>query len=288
MIDNTFLQQGIAHSPHQPATCLFRAVELGHLVAERLLPLKGRMLDLGCGDGWILSMLRDRLCASWITTGIDPDAREVELAALADCYSDLRVTAGDRLPFEGASFDIVFSNSVLEHIPRVEPVLAEVSRVMAPKAAFIFTVPCMQFTGMLRFPSLLGRFVSSCTDRDSYIAYMNKRLAHGYYWDLQRWTAELAAVGLMVERHYYYLSDKETQRWETLSHLTAGMAGKLCSSNRHPIELQRQLGIRKGKSSLPIDLIGRILGSLGRMGLRKDIPISSDTGACLAVVARKV
>ncbi|MFT3829753.1 MAG: class I SAM-dependent methyltransferase [Opitutaceae bacterium] len=288
MIDHAFLKQGIAHSPHQPATCLFRAVELGHLTSERLLPTHGRMLDLGCGDGWILSMLKERLDASWKTTGIDPDDREVELAAHAGCYSDLKVTTGDRLPFEAACFDIVFSNSVLEHIPKVEPVLAEVSRVMAPNGAFVFTVPSSQFTRMLRFPSLLGRFVSGCRVREDYVAYMDRRLAHFYYWDLQKWATELAAVGLKVERHYFYLAAKELQRWETLSHLTAGMAGRLCSSNKHPIELQHQLGIRKGESSPHINLLGRALGALGRIGLRKDIPISPNTGSCLAVIARKI
>lgn len=288
MIDNAFLKQGIAHSPHQPATCLFRAVELGHLAYEQLLPTHGRMLDLGCGDGWILSMLKAHLGASWNTTGIDPDDREVGLAARTGCYNDLKVTTGDRLPFDAASFDLVFSNSVLEHIPQVEPVLAEVSRVMAANGAFVFTVPSSHFTQMLRFPSLLGRFVSGCRTREEYVAYMDRRLAHFYYWDLQKWTEVLAAVGLKVERHYFYLAHQELQRWETLSHLTSGLAGKLCSSNKHPIELQHQLGIRKGQSSNPINLLGRTLGVMGRMGLRKDLSASPDSGSCLAVLARKI
>lgn len=287
MIDAGFLREGIAHSPHQPATCLFRAVELGHLLAEDFLPRTGRMLDLGCGDGWINSMLRRRFDADWATSGIDPDQREVELAGHAGVYRELKVAFGDNLPFANGTFDVVFSNSVLEHIPQVEPVLSEAARVLKPGGAMIFTVPSSHFEDMLSFPTALGKFVSGARVRPDYIDYMNRRLAHRYYWSLDHWTAELSKVSLKVERHFFYLAAPELKRWETLSHLTAGLVGKLTSSKKHPIELQHQLGIRRGKASPLINWTGRLLGSIGRRNLPRNIPPHSTQGACLAVLARK-
>lgn len=288
MLDIPLFKEGVAHSPHQPATCLFRGVELGHLLQEGFLPTEGKLLDLGCGDGWILSMLRARLGATWKITGIDPDAREVELARQTGIYSELSATTGDKLPCESGTQDIVFSNSVLEHIPDVKPVLADASRVLRQDGRFVITVPSSHFTAMLRDTTMLGRFVSRCKGRDAYIAYMDRRLAHRYYWTLDTWKTELEKVGLRVEKHYFYLSTKELNRWETLSHLTAGMVGRLFSSDKHPIELQHQLGIRKGKSSTVINMIGRLLGFFGLFGLPKNTPVSMSHGSCLAICARKL
>lgn len=106
---------------------------------ERLVELgaRGRMLDVGTGPGHIPLMVCERL----------PDARVVaiDLARHMLAYAERHRAAspvGDRvelrladakgLDFEDATFDVVFSNTILHHIPDPRPFLAEARRVLKP------------------------------------------------------------------------------------------------------------------------------------------------------------
>lgn len=51
------------------------------------------------------------------------------------------VIKGDRLPFPDESFDLAFSDYVLEHVERPAAFLAEVYRVLKPGAAYLFRTP---------------------------------------------------------------------------------------------------------------------------------------------------
>jgi SAM-dependent methyltransferase len=103
--------------------------------AAALLSSKARVLDLGCGRGGISERLHTR--GRWF--GIDPDGasvREHRVVALA------RAQAGaGRLPFPAASFDLVVSSWVLEHLPNPDGVFQEVSRVLKPGGRFLALTP---------------------------------------------------------------------------------------------------------------------------------------------------
>jgi SAM-dependent methyltransferase len=95
-----------------------------------------RILDCGCGPGSITVGL-----AEWApdgeTVGIDLGTEQLEGArALARDLGMKNVTfrQGDifDLPFEGDSFDVVFSQTVLYHVPNPERALAEIKRVLRP------------------------------------------------------------------------------------------------------------------------------------------------------------
>ena len=83
-----------------------------------------RILDVGCGTGWIAKHFPDY-------TGIDgsPDAvaRAAELGR--------NVVLGDvdeRLPFDDASFDAVVMKDLLEHVQNPGAVVTEALRVLRP------------------------------------------------------------------------------------------------------------------------------------------------------------
>ncbi|MEW5736087.1 MAG: class I SAM-dependent methyltransferase [Thermodesulfobacteriota bacterium] len=81
------------------------------------------VLDLGCGDGTMLSLLPGGLRK----TGCDPS-----FSALKKVAGAARVqAAADGLPFADRSFDLVMLSEVLEHIPEEEyrQSLAEIMRV---------------------------------------------------------------------------------------------------------------------------------------------------------------
>lgn len=111
-----------------------RAVE-GRLM--RVIDLPRPMLDLGCGDGHFGSVAFEMA----IEVGVDPAIRLLHEAKRRNAYYHLTNAEGAHLPYPQAYFASVFSNSVLEHIPVVEPVLRELARVLQPGGTLVFTVP---------------------------------------------------------------------------------------------------------------------------------------------------
>jgi SAM-dependent methyltransferase len=104
-------------------------------VVQRWLSKDGVVLDLGCGrTGGIERFWREVRLA----VGIDPD-RE----SLRDRKNELPVLrgSGEHLPFPDATFDMVVSAWVLEHLDRPDRVFGEVARVMRPAGHFVFLTP---------------------------------------------------------------------------------------------------------------------------------------------------
>ena len=134
--ESTILSEYVAHAPL--ALAAERSVEC-RLYLRR--PLARPVLDIGCGDGLFASILFD----APVDTGVDPDPRELESACRRGAYRELIQCFGDAIPKPDGSYKTIFSNSVLEHIPSLEPVLAEIYRLLAPDGHCYLTVPTDRF-----------------------------------------------------------------------------------------------------------------------------------------------
>lgn len=99
------------------------------------------VLDIGCGDGLFARMV----FGERIDTGIDPNRRELERASELGAYHELIECFGDAVPKPDCSYTTIFSNSVLEHIENLEPVLREAYRLLAPGGRMYVTVPTDRF-----------------------------------------------------------------------------------------------------------------------------------------------
>ncbi|WP_287963035.1 class I SAM-dependent methyltransferase [Alcanivorax sp.] len=93
----------------------------------------GHLLDLGCAEGALLSCLGER------GVGLDLNPDRLRLAA----DKGIRVCLGDGglLPFPDHCFDTVVSMEVLEHVPDMSAVMAEVHRVLRPGGNWVISVP---------------------------------------------------------------------------------------------------------------------------------------------------
>ena len=95
------------------------------------------VLDVGCGTG-TLAVLAKRLHPEARVVGLDPDPKALARAErkVANEKLSIRLDQGysDRLPYDDASFDRVFSSLMFHHLTAEdkEPTLREVHRVLRP------------------------------------------------------------------------------------------------------------------------------------------------------------
>jgi 2-polyprenyl-6-hydroxyphenyl methylase/3-demethylubiquinone-9 3-methyltransferase len=98
-----------------------------------------RALDVGCGGGLLAEEFARLGCD---VVGIDPSANSVATArahaATAGLNIDYRLGVGEALPFENASFEIVYCCDVLEHVNSVDAVVGEIARVLQPGGVFMY------------------------------------------------------------------------------------------------------------------------------------------------------
>ncbi|MDI7863152.1 methyltransferase domain-containing protein [Rhizobiaceae bacterium n13] len=102
------------------------------------LDLSGKsILDIGCGSGGITLHIASRFPTATLT-GFDVEgpviekARQRARAADLDGRVDFVQAPPGRLPFEDASFDVVFSKDAMVHIADKEALFAEIYRVLKP------------------------------------------------------------------------------------------------------------------------------------------------------------
>jgi SAM-dependent methyltransferase len=262
----------LADTPFQPATNYLRAVELAAVCTSGLPG--GQGLDLGCGDGRLTRLILDRLGPRSLV-GVDPDPLETASAAAEGIYERVHTARGDRIPEADCSFDWIFSNSVLEHIPDIEPVLVEVRRLLRPGGQFIFTVPSDRFHDCLSGPW------SPLVSRQAYLDVIDRRCAHVRYWGSEDWRRALTTAQLELVSSRAYLSPPETRRWETMSRLTAGVLYTLTGGRRAPIQMQRGLGLRGRRLNLSF------ANALARLFAPRAPKPDQAEGSCLLVIARR-
>jgi len=97
------------------------------------LPAKGMLLDVGCGSGQTMGWLRG-LLPGWSAVGVDVALDGLHAAREGGGEHVLAASALD-LPFPDASFELVITLDVLQHLPLGggdEVALREIRRVLRP------------------------------------------------------------------------------------------------------------------------------------------------------------
>ncbi len=190
------------------------------------IDLSGPLLDVGCGDGHFSEIIFDKP----VTAGIDPWWNPLKKSERGGMYSVLAQAMGDQMPFNDGTFANAFSNSVLEHIPDIQPVLNDVGRVLQENGRFVITTPSHYFTEYLGGANFFER-IGMDSMAGQYRNFFNGISRHAHTDTPEVWAERLAQAGFEIERWQYYFSKSALRALEwghvqglpsALSHLVTG------------------------------------------------------------------
>ncbi len=232
-----------------PSLGLWRAAEVAAL---RELDYPHPVLDLGCGDGLVASLVFKR-----VEIGVDPWMVALERAARTGLYERVHGAAMQTAQIPPGSLGSVISNSVLEHVPTIDAVLDAVARALRPRGLLAFTVPTPAFSRSLALP--FARYAS----------WRNRMYEHVNLWPVEEWRRRLHLAGLELEGMRPYLRRRLVIGWDLLE-----LMQRIWIGRRRPFTIVWR--------RLP----GRALDWLADRGASLDLSAPPPGGGCLLVARR--
>jgi SAM-dependent methyltransferase len=128
----------------------YRSAKVLAFLERAGVPVRGRVLDAGCGGGGMPLSLAEEATQ---VVGIDPAERFQDAGVRLGRergFANLHFALADgmALPFPTGAFDLVLSHAVIEHVADAPLYLRECARVLAPGGhVYLSTAPYLSFAG---------------------------------------------------------------------------------------------------------------------------------------------
>ena len=103
---------------------------------NRKFPEKGKILDIGCGYGHFIELMRDY---GWSVQGIEPSSKTIDCAKKKGL--NVIETTIDDASFSDSLFDAVTMFYVLEHLSDPFSALKKIFRMLKPDGVLVIRVP---------------------------------------------------------------------------------------------------------------------------------------------------
>ena len=117
--------------------------ENGLELIDKLALRRGSVvLDLGCGTGYLSSVLAERVGPEGRVVGVDPNTKRLEIANQKYGHIDnLQFTIGSSENFPSGAYDVVFANQVIQWIENKESTFKYVYQNFKVGGKFAFLCP---------------------------------------------------------------------------------------------------------------------------------------------------
>ncbi|MBU0979031.1 MAG: methyltransferase domain-containing protein [Patescibacteria group bacterium] len=213
------------------ATILWRNIEVSLLKQKWSQHFKGKVLDLGCGEGEIANAVFEKQ----IEWGLDNDSEMINKAKRNHIYKIVLEADATKIPLKNGKVDLVFANSVLEHIPNIDLVFKEAYRVLKPGGQLIATMPSHKLVDYLSLGKLYGW-------------WFNQKYHHFHLYNLSKWKRILCQYDFQLVDGYYYLDQPTIKLWHRLLWLNKlGIKTKQETVNARFLNLGAGVAIRAQK-----------------------------------------
>lgn len=174
------------------------------------LPYQFPIMDFGCGDGFFRKVSLTGIKQS-IDVGLETDPKRAKLAKKSGIYSKVLTYNGKKIPTDDETFNIVLSNSVLEHVDNLKASLNEIYRVLKKGGRCYISVMLCDYENNLLGTQIIGR---------SYIKWMNHKAYHRNLLSLDQWKEYFIEAGFQVKKNICYLDKKNTMILDFLQYLS--------------------------------------------------------------------
>ena len=156
------------------------------LIKQLSLAKKMKVLDLGCGTGYLSALLADCVGLEGEVVAVDPDKARLALAKKQYSKPNLVFIEADDSTFPEGQYDLVFTNFVLHWVDNKTALLNKVYQNLKPGGRFASIVPVQQPAVFDHMIDLMGQ-------------EMAKEMNKNFHWMLASEYNHLAtAVGFNV------------------------------------------------------------------------------------------
>lgn len=122
-----------------------------------------RVLEIGCGRGFLTQRVRRELAPTTIGVDLNPEA-------IANSVTDeLFVMDAQALALEDESFDHIYSFHCIEHIPDLSRAFREMDRVLKPGGRILLVYPAEPIRGLYVIPTALILFGNALRAREIHL-----------------------------------------------------------------------------------------------------------------------
>lgn len=193
--------------------------------ALRLLPEKGRVLDLGCASGGLLALLRFR---AGFMAGLELSPTAASAAKQIGHQIVTGALEDPALPFEADSFDIVVLADVIEHLSDPAAALRRAAGWCRPGGFVLLSVPNVAHW-RARLELLRGRWPQeeSGTFDSGHLRWFTRASVEQLLVGAGLYAIELDAIVPALRNHVRSrrLADRAEPTWQALGRRWPGLLG---------------------------------------------------------------
>lgn len=157
---------------------------------QKLIPLSGPVLDIGCGDGFFADIVvKSQKKIQKFDFGLDVAGSRNSTAESNSIYKHVVTYDGTHIPFKTNYFPSIVSNSTLEHVSDIKLVLKEIVRVLKPGGYLYTTVIAKPWAEHYFGNKIIGKY---------YEKWMTEKEVHVNLYTYNEWNQAFRHAGLKI------------------------------------------------------------------------------------------
>lgn len=99
----------------------------------------GKILDIGCGDGELTLLIKEKTKAEIYGVDISEDA--LKIARKKGIKIKIADIDGNKIPYEDEFFDAIFCGDIIEHLVNTDDFVKELNRILKTNGYVVLTTP---------------------------------------------------------------------------------------------------------------------------------------------------